>query len=80
MLKNIRKEKAVFIKIKKILLMLGLVSLVIKFIIKMKMIRQDYVLQKIEEVQVRKNPELLNTFKLHKKNRQLKLTIITNIQ
>ncbi len=43
------------------------------------MVRQVYV-QKIEEVQIRKNPELLNTFKLHKKNRQLKLTIITNIQ
>lgn len=43
------------------------------------MVRQVYV-QKIEEVQIGKNPELLNIFKLHKKNRQLKLTIITNIQ
>ena len=61
------------------LLMLGWVSLVTKFIIKMRMVRQVYV-QKIEEVQIGKNPELLNIFKLHKKNRQLKLTIITNIQ
>jgi hypothetical protein len=49
--------------------MLGLVNLVIKSIIKMKMVQQVYVLQKIEEAQIKKNPKLLNSFKLPKKSR-----------